>query len=125
MTSIELPMTHRIIAPPRSPLRMAMNRFLANRLAVLGLIGLSFFIIACYGTLPWTLHTFNQQNLPQALDPPSWQHWMGTDTLGRDLLARFLLGGAISLLIGVFSAIVAVGIGLTVGLVSGYVGGAA
>ena len=123
MTSIELPMTHRIIAPPRSPLRLAVDRFLANRLAVLGLIGLSFFVIACYGSLPWTLHTFNQQNLRDVLQPPSWQHWMGTDTLGRDLLSRFLLGGAISLLIGVFSAIVAVGIGLTVGLVSGYVGG--
>jgi ABC-type dipeptide/oligopeptide/nickel transport system permease subunit len=125
MTSIELPLPHRVpaAAPARSPLRMAFDRFAANRLAVLAVIGLAFFILACYGTLPWTLHTFNQQNLNEALQPPSWRHWMGTDTLGRDLLARFLLGGAISLMIGVFSALVAVGIGLTVGLVSGYVGG--
>jgi ABC-type dipeptide/oligopeptide/nickel transport system permease subunit len=123
MTSIELPMSQRMLAPPRSPLRLAVDRFLANRLAVLGLIGLSLFILACYGSLPWTLYNFNQQNLAAALQPPSWQHWMGTDALGRDLLARFLLGGAISLLIGVFSALVSVGIGLTAGLISGYVGG--
>ncbi len=123
MTSFELSLSHSAIAAPRSPLRMAVDRFAANRLAVLAIIGLTLFIIACYGTLPWTLHVFNQQNLNDAIQAPSWQHWMGTDTLGRDLLARFLLGGAISLMIGVFSAMVAVGIGLTVGLLSGYVGG--
>ncbi len=123
MTSLELPMAHRSKALQRSPLRMAVDRFTANRLAVLGIIGLSLFVVACYGTLPWTLHSFNQQHLRDALAPPSWRHWMGTDTLGRDLLSRFLLGGAISLMIGVFSAMVAVGIGLTVGLVSGYAGG--
>ncbi|MGC8623944.1 MAG: ABC transporter permease [Phycisphaerae bacterium] len=123
MTSIELPMLHRVVITPRSPLRMAVDRFIANRLAVVGMAGLGLFILACYGTLPWTIHSFNQQNLGAALQPPSGQHWMGTDALGRDLLSRFLLGGAISLLIGVFSAIVAVGIGLTVGLISGYVGG--
>ncbi len=123
MSSIELPMRHHSPAAPRSPLRLALDRFLANRLAVVGFTGLCFFVLACYGSLPWTLHAFNHQDLRQALEPPSWQHWMGTDTLGRDLLSRFLLGGAISLLIGIFSALVAVGIGLTVGLVSGYVGG--
>ena len=57
MNSIELPISHRIIAPPQSPLRLAADRFLANRLAVVGLIGLCFFVLACYGSLPWTLHT--------------------------------------------------------------------
>ncbi|MGC9259339.1 MAG: ABC transporter permease [Phycisphaerae bacterium] len=123
MTSLELPMLHRVIITPRSPLRMAVDRFIANRLAVVGMAGLGLFVLVCYGTLPWTIHSFNQQNLSAALQPPSGRHWMGTDALGRDLLSRFLLGGAISLLIGVFSAIVAVGIGLTVGLISGYVGG--
>jgi ABC-type dipeptide/oligopeptide/nickel transport system permease subunit len=48
---------------------------------------------------------------------------MGTDTLGRDLRARFLMGGAISLSIGLCSALVAVLIGTAVGLVAGYAGG--
>ncbi len=123
MTSIELPIAHRGILAPRSPLRMTLDRLMANRPAVLGMIGLGLFVLVCYGTLPWTIHSYNQQNLNAALQSPSWQHWMGTDALGRDLLSRFLLGGAISLLIGIFSAMIAVGIGLTVGLISGYVGG--
>jgi ABC-type dipeptide/oligopeptide/nickel transport system permease subunit len=48
---------------------------------------------------------------------------MGTDSLGRDLLARFLLGGAISLSIGIASALIAILIGTAVGVIAGYVGG--
>jgi ABC-type dipeptide/oligopeptide/nickel transport system permease subunit len=49
--------------------------------------------------------------------------WMGTDVLGRDLLSRFLLGGAISLSIGIASAAIAILIGTTVGIIAGYTGG--
>jgi oligopeptide transport system permease protein len=79
------------------------------------------------------------QDLEQVKKPPRWAegeareapegkpldaaYWMGTDALGRDLRARVLLGGAISLSIGLCSALVAVVIGTTVGLIAGYVGG--
>lgn len=53
----------------------------------------------------------------------SWSHPFGTDQLGRDLLARVLYGGRISLLVGVVATFVAFIIGLTYGLISGYVGG--
>jgi len=55
--------------------------------------------------------------------PLGWAYWMGTDTLGRDLRARFFMGGAISLSIGLCSALVAVLIGTAVGLIAGYAGG--
>ncbi|MBN8919488.1 MAG: ABC transporter permease [Rhizobiales bacterium] len=57
------------------------------------------------------------------LRPPSWAHPMGTDDLGRDVLARVLYGGRISLTVGVFSALIAVVIGTAVGTVAGYFGG--
>jgi oligopeptide transport system permease protein len=79
------------------------------------------------------------QDLDQIKRPPRWASgaanttaqgqplspalWMGTDALGRDLRARVLLGGAISLSIGLCSALVAVIIGTSVGLIAGYVGG--
>ena len=55
-----------------------------------------------------------------ALQPPSAAHPFGTDPVGRDILARIIYGGQISLTIGLFSAIVAVGLGAIVGLVTGY-----
>lgn len=54
------------------------------------------------------------------LQPPSAAHPFGTDSVGRDILARIIYGGQISLAIGVFSALVAVGLGALVGLVTGY-----
>ena len=55
--------------------------------------------------------------------PPSAHYWLGTDTLGRDLLSRLLYGARTSLLIGLVSNGVAVAIGMAVGIVAGYVGG--
>jgi peptide/nickel transport system permease protein len=55
--------------------------------------------------------------------PPSWQYWLGTDTLGRDLLSRLLFGARTSLIIGLVSNGVAVLIGMAVGIVAGYLGG--
>ena len=59
----------------------------------------------------------------QTLRPPSLAHPMGTDDLGRDVLARVLYGGRISLTVGVFSALIAVVIGTAVGTLAGYFGG--
>ncbi len=57
------------------------------------------------------------------LAPPSAAHWLGTDDLGRDVLARILAGGRVSLLVGIVSVAAAVVIGAPLGLVSGFVGG--
>ncbi len=62
-------------------------------------------------------------NLPEALLPPSSQHWLGTDPLGRDVLSRLIYGTRISLVIGFIAVGVAVLIGTAVGLIAGYLGG--
>lgn len=65
----------------------------------------------------------NQQDLANLLSPPNWEHWMGTDSLGRDVLSRMLYGGRISLLVGVVSVVVAMFIGVLLGIASAMIGG--
>jgi oligopeptide transport system permease protein len=103
--------------------RQSLQRFVRSRSAMLGLFGTLTFAIACFGTLPWTIPAYNVQHLHQVLEPPSWSHWMGTDGLGRDLMVRFLLGGAISLSIGLSAAAITLTIGTAIGVISGYAGG--
>ncbi len=57
---------------------------------------------------------------PQTLRAPSLAHLMGTDDLGRDVFARVLYGGRVSLIVGLFSALIAITIGTAVGIVAGY-----
>ncbi|WP_151735577.1 ABC transporter permease ['Paenibacillus yunnanensis' Narsing Rao et al. 2020] len=57
------------------------------------------------------------------LTPPGAAHWFGTDDYGRDYLTRALYGGRVSLLVGFASMIIATGIGVLIGVVSGYFGG--
>lgn len=81
---------------------------------------------ACLLTLPWTIQQYDAQNLDLALHAPSLGGtliWMGTDRLGRSLLVRCLLGGAISLGIGAAAATMTMLIGTIWGMVAGYAGG--
>src|SRR5207248_2255267 len=69
---------------------------------------------------PWiSSYSSLEQNSHAILETPSWIHWMGTDTLGRDLLSRILSGARISLSLGVLSSFVALLLGILVGCVSG------
>src|SRR4051812_5380413 len=73
---------------------------------------------------PWvTSYTYYDQNLADRLTGPTWSHWMGTDVLGRDLLARVLFGARMSLAVGVVTALFALVIGTGVGAAAGYLGG--
>jgi oligopeptide transport system permease protein len=90
-----------------------------------GGILLALIALPCFATLPWSLARYEGSvaDLAAARQPPSFAHPMGTDTLGRSLLWRCLLGGAISLSIGAAAALIAVVIGVTWGALAGYVGG--
>lgn len=84
--------------------------------------------LPCFVTLPWSLTRYDEQRSDQfekILASPSWAEPMGTDDLGRSLLWRSLLGGAISLGIGISAAVIAVFIGVIWGAMAGYVGGKA
>jgi peptide/nickel transport system permease protein len=65
---------------------------------------------------------------PQATDQvaaanPSWQHWLGTDLLGKDILSRIMYGARLSLLCGVSSMLLAISCGVPIGLIAGYFAG--
>ncbi|HVG34990.1 MAG TPA: ABC transporter permease, partial [Pyrinomonadaceae bacterium] len=77
---------------------------------------LKFFMGYSYDTIP------SQREMVKAM-PPSWQHLMGTDPQGRDILARVLIGGRISLMVGIVSTAVSLIIGVTYGAFAGYIGG--
>ena len=62
--------------------------------------------------------------LPTRLDPPSSAHWFGTDELGRDILSRTIYGARISMLVGSCVVLTSLGVGLIIGSVAGYYGGA-
>ncbi len=68
-------------------------------------------------------YRFDLQDPERTLEPPSALHWMGTDALGRDLLARVAEGARVSLLVAVGSTALAVAIGIVYGALSGYLGG--
>ena len=65
----------------------------------------------------------NKVNLLGRFKPPSAEHWLGTDELGRDLLLRLLYGGQVSLLVGLAAALCAAVIGTVIGLLAGFYGG--
>jgi len=69
---------------------------------------------------PYALGGLEEKRL---LESPSWSHWMGTDGLGRDLLTRVLYGARVSITVGLGTALIALVIGTTYGLVAGFKGG--
>ena len=79
-------------------------------------------VLVCTAAL-WTTHDPTRQQLSQVLRPISAQHPLGTDHLGRDMLARLLYGGRLSLLIGGFAVGIGLIIGVPLGACSGYQGG--
>lgn len=64
-----------------------------------------------------------EQNLMRVLEGPSAAHWLGTDSLGRDVLSRIIYGARISMLVGIISVTLAAILGILLGMISGYLGG--
>jgi len=97
------------------------------RHSLLARIGFAIVLVLILAALfaPWIGHANpSAQNLATRLQPPSMQHWMGTDELGRDIFSRILFGARISLLVSICVVLGCGTIGLTVGLLAGYTGGA-
>lgn len=106
-----------------SPWRDAWRRLRKNRLAIGGGVLLIALAFACVLGPIFSAYGYAEQNLDNTFAPPSGQHWIGTDQLGRDLLVRVLYGGRISLGVGLCATFVALTIGVVYGAVAGYLGG--
>ena len=98
-------------------------RLRKNRLAVAGLVFLVLVAVTCLLGPLFSAYGYEEQRLDLGASPPSAQHWLGTDTLGRDLLVRTLTGGRVSLGVGLAATFVALTIGVVYGAVAGFVGG--
>jgi oligopeptide transport system permease protein len=101
----------------------AWHRLAKNKLAVFGGSALIVLAIACI-VGPWiSPYGYEETNLNNTFSPPSWAHWLGTDQLGRDLMVRLLVGGRISIGVGLCATFVALTIGVVYGAVAGFFGG--
>jgi len=101
------------------------RRFRKNRLAVAGLIILLLFIVAALAADQIAPYSYSKQNLAERFMPPSKQHLLGTDSLGRDQLSRIIYGARVSLVIGFSSIAVSLFAGGVLGCLAGFYGGRA
>lgn len=107
-----------------TPGSRAIRRFFRHRMAVTGTVMLALIVLyITLGAFVFSEAEANFNDTGRRLLPPSAEFPFGTDTIGRDILARTIYGGQISLLIGIFAVAVSVSIGMTVGILSGYYSG--
>ena len=99
----------------------ALRRFLRHRLAVFGMICILLMALACVAG-PWLLpYTDTFIDIRQRFAAPfSGPHVLGTDPLGRDILARLLMAGRISLAVGFSAMMVSMAVGIFIGVTAGY-----
>lgn len=139
-------MAEQAFQPPSGPIasfpgRAAREGGLGQRLGYLarllgrdkgGVLGLALFVLVVVAALfapQITPHDPLQQKLSISKQPPawveggSWDYVLGTDNLGRDILSRIIYGSRVSLTVGFFGVLIAGGLGLVIGLISGYAGG--
>jgi peptide/nickel transport system permease protein len=101
-----------------------MRRFMSHRLALFGLVMISLLTLACI-LGPWVLpYDMLYIDLRARFAPPfTGDHYLGTDPLGRDIAARLLMAGRVSLLVGFIAMALAILVGTLVGVIAGYRGG--
>lgn len=104
-------------------LAIAIRRFARHRIGMFGLFTI-LVIVVCALFAPW-LAPYNPSsiNYEAMIAPPSAEHWLGTDEIGRDILSRLIYGARVSLQIVSVSIVLSLAIGGAIGLVSGYMGG--
>jgi peptide/nickel transport system permease protein len=116
--------TDELETPPLSLGQLAWRRFKRHKMAIFGTITLVLlFVYAFGGALVFSESYANKTDTSLRLQPPSAEHPFGTDTVGRDVMARTIYGGQISLLIGLFAVLIEVTSGVLIGAFAGYYGG--
>lgn len=123
MSDITVPLSASLPASPRRRGR-ALRRFARHRLAVFGVVAIMLLVLACAflpRALPYDHLHIDLRNRFQA--PLTGPHLLGSDQLGRDMLARLLMAGRISLTVGFVAMLISTAIGVVIGVFSGFYGG--
>ncbi|MCA0992597.1 nickel transporter permease [Pseudalkalibacillus hwajinpoensis] len=105
-----------------SPWREAWKGFRRNKLAMVGMGIVLFFILLAIFAGVIAPEGINEQKLGERLQSPSASHWFGTDDFGRDILSRIIYGARISLWVGFFAVLGSAAVGSLLGMVAGYYG---
>jgi peptide/nickel transport system permease protein len=106
-----------------TPLRRALRRLFRRKGAILGLAVIVLFVALAVFAPLLTPYDPIVQSWTSVRKPPSALHWFGTDDVGRDILVRVMFGARASLMAGVVSVGIALGVGVPLGLTAGYLGG--
>jgi len=93
-----------------------------NRFAVVGFFIIVFFILLGLVAPLLTSYGYDEQIIADRLQPPSAEHWLGTDDLGRDIFTRIAYGARLSLQVGFFAVVGALFFGTILGIIAGYYG---
>lgn len=110
--------------PPLTLGQLTWLRFRRHKLAMVGMVITILLFAYCFGGALFITEEYaNHNDTTLRLEPPSSAHVFGTDTIGRDIMARTIYGGQISLLIGLFAVIIECFVGILIGALAGYYGG--
>lgn len=113
-----------IESPPLSLSQLTWLRFRRHKMAMFGAVVLIILFFYSFGGSIFVPESYaNHNDTPNMLQAPSAQHVFGTDATGRDILARTIYGGQISLLIGLTAVIIETVAGVLIGALAGYYGG--
>lgn len=103
--------------------KLAIYKFFKNKLAVCGIIVIIILVLLSILAPLLTNYTISETDLFSIKMPPSKEHILGTDELGRDVFTRLMYGGRVSILVGLSAMILQVSIGVLLGAAAGYYGG--
>jgi len=107
-----------------TPGQLVWRRFRKHHMALGGGIGITLLLLfIIIGTIFTPLEKANSVDLKARLSPPSGEHWLGTDSTGRDGFSRVVYGGQISLIVGMLAVIIEISVGTLIGGVAAYYSG--
>jgi peptide/nickel transport system permease protein len=113
----------RLLGRMATTVRLSLSKLSREPLGMLGFIVLALLVVIAIFA-PWIApYSPTAQNLPLALQAPSWAHWAGTDEFGRDILSRLIHGTRITIQTVLAVTLIVGPVGLIVGVVAGFVGG--
>ena len=107
----------------QGPDRRLLKRFVRNRPAVVSVFVLAAIVLLAVFAPAVERYPYDQMQLRARSQPPSAEHWLGTDRIGRDVWSRTIHGARISLIVGFVATAIAVSVGVLLGALAGYYGG--